>query len=58
MMRSMIFPVLPAPVASGLIMVNVRLVAMVLWIDDVRFRAAKVALPSKYLCLNTQKHAP
>ena len=28
MMRSMIFPVLPAPVASGLIMVNVRLVAM------------------------------
>ena len=28
MMRSMILPVLPAPVASGLIMVKVRLVAM------------------------------
>ena len=55
MMRSMIFPVLPAPVASGLIMVNVRLVAMFLKVECVRFRAAKVALPNKYLCLHTQK---
>jgi len=56
MMRSMILPVWPAPVASGLIMVNVRLVAMGKKIGCLAFGVQKYGVRLLRQCIEAKAH--